>query len=307
MSNTQEENESLNTSDFIPHFTYKNPNSKDLEQGDILSLKALKASIEGVHDYYSKHSSYTHFMVATQSCDLVRRPHDCKARSITLVPVRPVEEILIRELRKFQYSRLEKTANVLKKSFQPKIENFVKRLMNNNNPEYFYLHGQSEATIMEDSCAVLRVSISIRISEHYETCLSARKISLQEQFQAKLGWLVGNIYSRVGTEDWVPNNSTNKKFAEIVQAKLVNLCSWIDDEKLEKANKELTKYEKTELVALGSDRVLDYLNNIELLDKRQIAIERATQKLKKNYPEADEQQFQKDLEQDIRFNQLFLK
>ena len=29
-----------------------------------------------------------------------------------------------------------------------------------------------------------------------------KKIELTDEFKAKLGWLVGNMYSRVGTADW---------------------------------------------------------------------------------------------------------
>ncbi len=48
----------------------------------------------------------------------------------------------------------------------------------------------------------LKVSIALKSGEHYDECLKAKKIELADEFKAKLGWLVGNMYSRVGTTDW---------------------------------------------------------------------------------------------------------
>jgi len=50
--------------------------------------------------------------------------------------------------------------------------------------------------------ASLKVSIALKSDLHYEKCLSAKVLELSDEFKAKLGWLVGNIYSRVGTTDW---------------------------------------------------------------------------------------------------------
>lgn len=50
--------------------------------------------------------------------------------------------------------------------------------------------------------ASLKVSIALKSNLHYEQCLAAKALELSDEFKAKLGWLVGNIYSRVGTTDW---------------------------------------------------------------------------------------------------------
>jgi hypothetical protein len=42
--------------------------------------------------------------------------------------------------------------------------------------------------------------VALRV-EHYDVCLSAKIAQLQDIFAAKIGWAVGNIYSRVGTPD----------------------------------------------------------------------------------------------------------
>ena len=50
-------------------------------------------------------------------------------------------------------------------------------------------------------------------------------------FQAKLGWLTGNLYSRVGTEDWAPDNVSDAQFAEMVDDLLKRQCVWVDRKK----------------------------------------------------------------------------
>ena len=46
-----------------------------------------------------------------------------------------------------------------------------------------------------------RGSVAIK-ADHYEVLQKARIGQLAKEFRAKLGWLVGNMYSRIGTEDW---------------------------------------------------------------------------------------------------------
>lgn len=50
--------------------------------------------------------------------------------------------------------------------------------------------------------AYLKVSIPLKSGEHYDKCLKAKRIELADEFKAKLGWLIGDMYSRVGTTDW---------------------------------------------------------------------------------------------------------
>ena len=73
--------------------------------------------------------------------------------------------------------------------------------MDNNKPGFFYLHTDAQVGITEPSCAFLHLAISFR-AQHYERCLGAKIAQLKEPFQAKLGWLLGSMYSRVGTTEW---------------------------------------------------------------------------------------------------------
>ena len=51
-------------------------------------------------------------------------------------------------------------------------------------------------------CALLRRPAVLSLVDNYEGLVAARTLTLNEEFRAKLGWLVGNIYSRVATRDW---------------------------------------------------------------------------------------------------------
>src|SRR6266567_6106288 len=89
------------------HWTYKSPEG-DLCQGDVLKkTDVIRAVLEQVHPHYLK-DDYTHFVVLTQTCDLVRREGGrCGSRYITLAAVRPLEVAVRRELLKYQKSELE--------------------------------------------------------------------------------------------------------------------------------------------------------------------------------------------------------
>ena len=66
---------------------------------------------------------------------------------------------------------------------------------------YFYLEPDGDLELAVPSTTLLRVSFALGV-EHYETIKKARRGRLGAQFRNKLGWLTGNLYSRVDTPDW---------------------------------------------------------------------------------------------------------
>jgi hypothetical protein len=221
------------------HFTFKAPPDGDLQQGDLIEKNdALLALLENIHPLYLR-ADYRCFIVLTQSCDLVRRrDHTCNSRYITLAPVRPLDIVVSRELAKYQ-DAMEAKGEICSKSRKDRVQMFVKRLLNNNEAEYFYLHSEPSAKLPDSCCAFLRLSTTVRSYEHYEVCLGARFLSLSPVFQAKLGWLVGNIYSRVGTDDWTPDHYPEADFDKVVARIVDEACMWVDEAKLREARKQL--------------------------------------------------------------------
>lgn len=228
------------------HFTYREPASEeDLQQGDILKRTPALDEILGKYHPYYINGDYTHFLVLTQSCDLVHRETvGPKAPYVSIAAVRPLGEVLKREADKYRTNDLLRLAAVLEQSKKSQLRDFVRKLLNNNHTEFFYLHSDPQVGL-ERSCAFLRLSVSIRSAEHYQSLSGARILSLEKEFQAKLGWLVGNLYSRVGTDDWAPTHYSEEKWAQTVEDILDESYTFIDDAKLKQAKKSPAARELT--------------------------------------------------------------
>jgi hypothetical protein len=181
-----------------------------LEQGDILKkTDELQSLLAKYHPYYAEHKDNKFFVVLTQSCDLVLRGESCKAHYISLAPVRPLKVILKRHFE----GKLD-NVGVGAQPFathkvRTSLEQFLQRLFNNNEPSFFYYENAHQSGIYEEMCAMLALPISLK-SEHYQTLRAAKLAGITDVFQAKLGWLVGQMYSRVGTPDIQPETLSQK-------------------------------------------------------------------------------------------------
>lgn len=184
------------------HYVYDDPDKTQLAQGDVLMrTPALTAVLNQYHPHYAQHRDYNFFTIVTQSCDLVRRNgKPPKTPYIAIAAARTLEETLIREAAKGQ-EPWQREAKVIGSKLRSNLLEFLKRLFNNNEPGYFYLHVDQQLGIHRSCCVVLALSVALR-AEHYDTLLEAKVAQLKDTFQAKLGWLIGNMYSRVGTTEW---------------------------------------------------------------------------------------------------------
>lgn len=212
------------------HFTYApDLNQHQLMQGDVLQrTEEFDKILKDVHPHFYEHSKNLYFLVLTQSCDLA--PHlaggKCKARYISIAPVRSLDLVLERHIAANKNATVRAELPVLSEKSRNKSNEFLSRLFNNNELGYFYLES-SNTKLQNDCVAFLNLSIALRSEEHLQKCLDAKILQLAEPFQAKLGWLVGQMYSRVGTEDW-PTDPLNKKIRESLR----DAALWIDDKKL---------------------------------------------------------------------------
>lgn len=199
-------------------FLYKSPDElkrNSLGQGDLITKTA---QVEGVlrqaHQYYAVAEYYTHFMVITQSCDLVRRKGgEFNAPYITIAAVKPFM-LAVDQARTFLSDAVPgadgRFSTVLHES---KLRQLLERYLNNTEPDHFFLPASEEAGLAEDLLAYLRLSVALR-PDHYDVLASAKAAELADVFQAKVGWLTGNIYSRVATPDIVekyPDGPERKK------------------------------------------------------------------------------------------------
>ena len=109
----------------------------------------------------------------------------------------------------------------------------------------------------------LKVSIALKSELHYEVCLKAKKLELSDEFKAKLGWLIGDMYSRVGTTDW-ESRMTDKARKQMIEDDVKSRCVIGAREQI----KELKRNLKENSDILDShDAVMEYLSSIVVKSK----------------------------------------
>jgi hypothetical protein len=214
------------------HFTYESPTKDYLQQGDLIRrTDAVDSLLKEIHPHYHQSKNYQFFIILTQTCDLVKRVgQPCKSRYITIAAVRPLQLALSREIQKYQKSPIEQRLGFCSADSKYKVIQFMERLLNNNATDFFYLHREPSAQLTEDHCAFLHLSVAIKSELHYQTLVAARALSLTQSFQHKLGYLVGTLYSRIGTDDWSPDHCTLKEFKNLVTGPLEDQATvlWVD-------------------------------------------------------------------------------
>jgi hypothetical protein len=195
-----------------------------LEQGDILKkTDELQALLKKYHPHYAEHKENKFFTVLTQSCDLVPRDGGCSARYISLAPVRPLKTILNREFEgRFHNIGIGSQPFATHRD-RTSLEQFLQRLFNNNEPPFFYYEAAHESGVYDEMCAMLALPISLK-PEHYELLRAAKLKGITDVFQAKLGWLLGQMYSRVGTPDFEAG-----ALAQKVKTYMEGVAIWLED------------------------------------------------------------------------------
>ncbi len=209
----------------------------DLQQGDVILNEGEPSRC--VQTCYPQliGSECSYFMILTSSCDLVLRPQEndlYEARFLTLVPVYPLDLVLEQHL-DMEQSSIEKKAKQSSKKLKGDLITFLRKLINNNLPEYFFLPQSTTKDINfpVNSCAVLRQAFSIRLDYKYFEFQSARVASLTDVFVAKLGFLIGELYSRVATEDVIPVYMPD--FKNKLNAWVNGLSNWEDSDMVSRA------------------------------------------------------------------------
>ncbi len=196
------------------HWTYDKDCNKsgessaddDLQQGDILApTEELRELFSAVHNHFTD-DKYLGFMVITQTCDLVRRGNKekCSARYINLAVIRSMQDVLNDQIKTVCP---EIAPGCFRAADKNEAEQLIKRILNQNESKLglFYLHPDALIGFGEESLALLRVSVAFRAT-HYDTIRGARTGRLSTEFAHKLGWLVGNLFARVATQDWTESS-----------------------------------------------------------------------------------------------------
>lgn len=246
------------------HFTYSSlPTFTTLRQGDVLEKTDEIASVLSSHHPYFTKEQYKYFIVITQSCDLERRDNkSCNSPYITLAAIRTLDEFIERASKKMKMSEIN-GIKVLPQSQAEKFRQLLERLYSNSEDGYFLLPSEPESHFEKNMVAYLKVSIALKSDEHYPKCLSAKRLELADEFKAKLGWMVGTMYSRVGTKDWL--SIMSKSDYQAMLNSLLNQRFIIsEDQKLPAVKKTLETLE-TDIEDLS--KVQDIVNSITIETK----------------------------------------
>lgn len=225
----------------MPHFTYRDApvESNVLSQGDVLRrTPEIDRVLKQYYPYFADNADNQFFLVITQSCDLVPRAAGlCAAKYIEIAAVRSIRHAVDREISTRALPDFGLPFAVAGLKARTKFDDFLRRLLNNNEPDYFFLRAEPTAGLAEHCCAFLQLTVPIKV-EHYEACVEARILTLHTVFQAKLGWMVGQIYARVGTEDWNKDELTREVRSITSRAG----CFWIDDQILKETREVVTRW-----------------------------------------------------------------
>lgn len=224
------------------HFTYKeHPDMTSLCQGDVLEKSnKLMEILKTVHPYFLN-DSYKYFMVLSQSCDLVRRDgKKCNTPYITLAAVREYSDFLERTLIAEKMAENFNGILFVDSKSKVRVSQLVERVYNNTEPEYFFLYKEDSLEFPESMVVYLKVSIALKSELHYQDCLEAKKLELSDEFKAKLGWLVGNMYSRVGTTDWL-SKMDDKARKKMIEDDVNSHCVIGSKEQIRELRRKLTE------------------------------------------------------------------
>ena len=132
----------------------------------------------------------------------------------------------------------------------------------------------------------LPLSVAVR-ADHYDACLQAKVAQLDHIFAAKVGWLTGNLYSRVATPDVEEVLDNAETFKELFYRDvLLDRTAWLSSPQLKelknivsdwkKANPE-TRIDETlgrqlleqvpSVKAIAVSRIVKLLAEAKILDK----------------------------------------
>lgn len=269
------------------HWTYiEFSEESNLFQGDILEpTEELRSVLKAVHPHFLD-AKYNAFLLITQSCDLVIRSGKCGSKYLVIAVIRPLESVIhdclshvCRSVSKGVYVRETKSA----------AKQLLQRIFNQNEQALglFYLHQDPEAGMDIPSVALLRVTVTLR-NEHYDVLRRCRRGRLGAEFRNKLGWLVGNLYSRIGTEDWSEPPEREKELERHIKQMLdagdsANNPLWFPESWVMAA-----KEKGIQLDAVQRDDLPSVLKFCRPKEAKELAIEQVIRVIHEVLPDVDE-------------------
>lgn len=186
----------------IPHYVYQKIVSRGLLQGDILKVDGefreyFKAFYPAIN-HSDQETKYV--MILTQSCDLVKTPkRKPKLSHVNVCLVRTLKGVIHKLITEEMKPTVVGGENIFQKADLDKLKDRLAKLLNNTDQKtYFFLPKASP--FEEDMVALIPLSFSFR-TDHYDVLLQGKVLELKPEFQAKVGYIISQLYGRIGTSD----------------------------------------------------------------------------------------------------------
>jgi hypothetical protein len=276
------------------HWTYEAFDAdSDLFQGDILEpTERLRLVLKEVHPHFLD-PKYTAFQLLTQSCDLSIRKSRCNTRYLSIAVIRPIAAVLHDFLSHVCKPVIE---GVYVQETKGEAYRLLERLFNQNEQTLglFYLHPDPDLqpSILAPSVSLLKITVTLRV-EHYDILKEARRARLRSEFRSKLGWLVGNLYSRIGTQDWSESPERNKDMTKLVKQYLDPADSPDGPMWVPKTCVEAAKSKGIQLELIEKDKIQSILEANKPPAAKDNIIAQALRVLKEAAPSFDDESLQR--------------
>lgn len=287
----------------IPPYVYEDHSSElSLQQGDILRVDGQFGQYFG--EFYPaiqpSDGKIEYVMVLTQSCDLVRvKKRKPKLSHVNVCLIRRLSSV-IKRLIKDEIKPTEMGGKkILARDALDQLKDKLSKLLNNNDQKtHFFL--PKKTPFEDDMVAVLPLSFSFRV-DHYDLLIENRVLGIKPEFQAKVGYTIGQLYSRIATPDlhdfdWddkkirqhinqlldnsnlqqVPDShyiDYIKKYADTDQVNVDELIQEYEALKISKSFQPLLKNIKTHLIRLFEDEQKIHALLASATDKRTLSNE----------------------------------
>lgn len=193
----------------------------------------------------------------------------CKTPYITLAAVRDYSDFLERTLVSNKMAENYNGILLVDEKAKVRVTQLIERIYNNTESDYFFLYKEDALDFPKSMVVYLKVSIALKSKMHYEECLKAKKLELSDEFKAKLGWLVGNMYSRVGTTDW-ESKMSDKARKQMIDDEINSRCVIGSKEQIKELKKKLN--ENSEILD-SHDAAIECLSSIIVKSKYEQVME----------------------------------
>ncbi|MGD0280558.1 MAG: hypothetical protein ABSC11_14825 [Smithella sp.] len=206
-----------------------------LQQGDLIKkneeIKKLAVDEIGI----CNDDNIVAYIITSQSCDLFTRNGKIKTDFINLSIIKDFEVILEQILNKENNKIID---NVFLEKDRDRSKELISRIINQNEKDHglFYLHANMDKTkIAQSAIVLLRNNFSVN-SEYYDLIKKHRIGRIMPEFRNKLGWMIGYLYSRIGTDDWEDDSNLKKEMLDLIKGLLKNKkYKWINDKEYKNA------------------------------------------------------------------------